>query len=242
MKFSKNRFEFFSDGVMAIIITIMVLEIPLTDNFTLVGIIHLLKSIFIFFASFLIVGYFWNKHHFLFDRVEKITNKIVWRNLIFLFFLALLPIFTKWVLENPNHLVPAIGYDILFVIVNLSYFFVVKGLKKEKRHDEEKFVEMSREYIRHHQLHVVVIVIIAILIVALAILLSQYFSYLIIGFPIIYSLVNMLVDKPKPEDRKNDLIKMRYNRDDFDKNKKGFRKNENDSGKNKKDSDKNKKS
>ena len=115
MDLTKHRFEFFSDGVMVIIITIMVLEIPLPTQFDYMSILSFIYSIFIFFISFFIVGSFWNKHHWLIDHVDIITNKIVWRNMIFLFFLALMPIFTKLVLENPTNIIPLLTYNILYI-------------------------------------------------------------------------------------------------------------------------------
>jgi uncharacterized membrane protein len=108
IKFSKHRFEFFSDGVMAIIMTIMVLEIPLPENFDLEHTIGLLKSTLIFFVSFFIVGWFWNKHHHLIDYMEILTNKIIWRNLLFLFFVALIPKFTELIIEHSNNCIVVI--------------------------------------------------------------------------------------------------------------------------------------
>ncbi len=121
---SKDRLVSFSDAVIAIIITIMVLNIPLPDTFDSAAILYLLKSILVFFVSFIVVGSQWNKHHFLMERVQTISNMIIWRNLLFLFFLSLIPIFTKWVMQNPDEPVPAIGYAIVFLLVNGSYLFI----------------------------------------------------------------------------------------------------------------------
>lgn len=88
IEFSKNRLETFSDGVIAIIITIMVLNIPLPDTFGFPEIAGLLRSILIFFVSFCIVGYFWSSHHFMLEQIPEVSNTLVWRNLLFLFFLG----------------------------------------------------------------------------------------------------------------------------------------------------------
>lgn len=121
MELSKHRFEFFSDGVMAIIMTIMVLEIPVPLPFSFESIFGLMKSLLIFFVSFFIVGGFLYKHHRLIDGVTKITPKIIWRNFVFLFFVALLPIFTKMVLENADNTTAIILYDINFLLANISF-------------------------------------------------------------------------------------------------------------------------
>jgi len=80
---------------MAIIMTIMVLEIHISDTFSLESIVELLKSILIYFISFFIVGWFLNRHHHLIDNTKQITQKIIIKNLFFLFFVALVPVFTK---------------------------------------------------------------------------------------------------------------------------------------------------
>jgi TMEM175 potassium channel family protein len=193
LNLSKHRFEFFSDGVMAIIITIMVLEIPLPMNFNYSGLISFLYSIFIFIVSFFIVGSFWNKHHWLIDKVDKITNKIVWRNMIFLLSLALLPLFTRWVLENPTELIPVIFYDILFIIVNLSYFIIAKEVYTEKHFTEKRIKRKNNRQISH-------MLIMGILLAAFLILASFYPEITIIlfmGFPIITSLLNIFLDEVK---------------------------------------------
>jgi uncharacterized membrane protein len=147
MELSKHRFEFFSDGVMAIVITIVVLEIPLPKDTTIIELISFAKSILIFGISFFIVGYFWNKHHQLTDNIDRINNKIVRNNLIFLFFLAILPLFTRWVFENPDVFIPVISYDILFVLTLLTHLFIEKEasinlrLKTLDQAEQEQLIE-----------------------------------------------------------------------------------------------------
>lgn len=124
MKFSKNRLETFCDGVIAVIITIMVLNIPVPDRFGLTTIIDLLRSILIFFVSFFIVGIYWINHHIWMEQISEVSNKLIWKNLLFLFFLALMPIFTKWVILHPNEIVSVIGYDIVFLLVTVSSYLI----------------------------------------------------------------------------------------------------------------------
>ena len=117
ISFSKSRLEAFSDGVIAIIITIMVLDIPLPSTFGLAEITGLLRSILIFLVSFLIVGAQWSNHNMLFQTIDRVSNTLLWRNLLFLFFLSLVPIFTKWIILHPNNVAPALGYDIVYLLV-----------------------------------------------------------------------------------------------------------------------------
>lgn len=186
---SKHRFEFFSDSVMAIIITIMVLEIPLPTTFDYVGIMNFLYSIFIFVISFFIVGFFWNKHHWLIDQINEITNKIVWKNMVFLLFLALLPIFTKWVLENPTELIPVIFYDILFIFVNLRYFNIAKEVYKENS-IERKSVRKNNKIISQISIMMIILLILSII----GIFVPQITIILLIGFPVISSIINIIFE------------------------------------------------
>lgn len=145
MKIDKNRVEALSDGLIAIIITIMVLEIPLPEEFTLNEILILLHAIFVFFVSFIVVGAQWNKHRFLFENIKEVTDKIIWRNFIFLFFLSLMPIFTKWIIDNPGEVVPAIGYEIVFILVIISYQIIWDDVIKENVEFESYKNEMQSE-------------------------------------------------------------------------------------------------
>ena len=95
MKMSKNRLEAFSDAVIAIIITIIVLDIPMPETFNVAGISNLLITLGIFFVGFVVVGAQWVKHHILFTYCKEVSGKVVWRNLIYLFFFFLVSFFTK---------------------------------------------------------------------------------------------------------------------------------------------------
>ncbi|MCL2884383.1 MAG: TMEM175 family protein [Oscillospiraceae bacterium] len=86
MQLTKHRLESFSDGVIAIIITIMVLSIPLPPSFAAGDILKFLLSIFIYLVSFIVVGSFWNSHHRVFLMVEQPTARISAYNLLYLFF------------------------------------------------------------------------------------------------------------------------------------------------------------
>src|SRR4051794_38777900 len=96
----KNRLEAFSDGVIAIIITIMVLELKVPKEPTLAALAQLAPTLFGYLLSFIIVGIYWNNHHHLLHVSHRVTGGILWANLHLLFWLSLLPFFTAWVGET----------------------------------------------------------------------------------------------------------------------------------------------
>jgi uncharacterized membrane protein len=188
MEYSKHRFEFFSDGVMAIIMTIMAIEVPVSHVFGFSELPDLLKAIFIFFASFFIVGYFWNRHHKLIDGLEALTSKIIWRNHLFLFLLALLPCFTKWIIEMPDKLLPVVAYDILYLLVNLSYLFIAKGVYEAARIDDQI---INRIIIKLSAIHIIIHGILVLLMVILQLRWPHIPLALFIGIPILMSAMNI---------------------------------------------------
>ncbi|MDF2942197.1 MAG: Integral rane protein [Herbinix sp.] len=194
-KFSKSRLETFSDGVMAIIITIMVLDIPLPEIFGFKEIMRLLSSILIFFVSFFIVGSHWNKHHNLFDIIHDVSNKIIWRNFLFLFFLSLIPIFTKWVMQNPDEIVPIIGYDLLYLLVNISYKFIWSGIIHEKGNEDIKNeIDQMKADGKFSVLHFTIMIAFLIVIIIVLFSFPRISLILFIGFPVGSSLLNLLFE------------------------------------------------
>ena len=97
---NKARLEAFSDGVLAIIITIMVLEIKVPHEAGWTSIKPLLSVLYSYILSYLFVGIYWVNHHHLLHTVKKVSGKILWANLHFLFWLSLTPVATGWMGEN----------------------------------------------------------------------------------------------------------------------------------------------
>ncbi len=106
----KNRLEAFSDGVIAIIITIMVLELKAPHGTELADLKELLPVFLSYLLSFVYVGIYWNNHHHLFQSTKKVTGSILWANLHLLFWLSLFPFTTAWIGEN--HLAATPGSDL----------------------------------------------------------------------------------------------------------------------------------
>lgn len=212
MKLSKQRMEAFSDGVIAIIITIMVLNIPLPGRFDFNGIMELLISISIYFVSFVVVGAFWNQHHKIFNYIEDVTHNVVWINLLFLFFLSLIPIFTKWVMENPKRIIPVIGYDIVYLFVNLSYMLMFTNMMHNSKSEEIKLLFNKREEGKKQAmeqagrsdlpsrlwwLRFMIIVAVIAGTVAVSIVLPGVATVILLGLPVFSSATGLLFDRYK---------------------------------------------
>jgi len=200
MVYSKHRFEFFSDGLMAIIMTIMVLEIHISDAFSLESIVELLKSILIYFISFFIVGWFLNRHHHLIDNTKEITQKIIWRNLLFLFFVALVPVFTKLIIENNANNIAIIAYDIVFLLANVSFFVLEKETRKQLTKEELekiKIIRIGRMSHKYSYIKFVIGCIILLGLVVLSIIFPRFSIIMYIVFPIIVAIMSIFIEHDK---------------------------------------------
>jgi uncharacterized membrane protein len=127
-----RRLEAFSDGVIAIIITIMVLELEVPREYTLKALFEILPKFISYFLSFLYVSVYWVSHHELFKIAEKVNGKILWTNLHLLFWLSLIPFTTDWIGEGNHHTdaVPAISYGFVLLMCELSFLRLRNSIVK----------------------------------------------------------------------------------------------------------------
>src|SRR5690349_10918093 len=107
---SKGRLEAFSDGVLAIVITIMVLELKVPHGVELAALKPVLSVFLSYVLSFVYVGIYWNNHHHLFHATKHVTGSVLWANLHLLFWLSLLPFATAWIGENHVAPIPTAFY------------------------------------------------------------------------------------------------------------------------------------
>jgi uncharacterized membrane protein len=121
---TKNRLEAFSDGVMAIIITIMVLELKVPHGAGLNNLLPLLPVFLSYILSFIYVGIYWNNHHHLFHTVKNVSGGILWANLHLLFWLSLFPFVTGWMGENNFALLPTAVYGVILFMAGTAYFIL----------------------------------------------------------------------------------------------------------------------
>ncbi len=125
---SRNRLEAFSDGVLAIIITIMVLELvpPRGDR---LGDLGELVPVFVSYVlSFAILGIYWNNHHHLFQAVRRVDGRVLWANLFLLFWLSLFPFGTAWMGERSFASEPVALYGVILLLAAIAYFILVRVL------------------------------------------------------------------------------------------------------------------
>lgn len=126
---NKNRLEAFTDGVYAIIITIMVLELDVPNNPNLHTYLEMWPVFASYAVSFLFVGLNWASHHYLFQTVSKINNKVLWINMWNLFVLSLVPFATATMGENSFKEITVTIYAAILTVSILNYFALVRELK-----------------------------------------------------------------------------------------------------------------
>ncbi len=127
----KGRLEAFSDGVIAIIITIMVLEIKVPHGDDLAALKPLLPVFLSYILSFLYVGIYWNNHHHLLKAADRINGKIMWANLHLLFWLSLIPFVSGWLGENHVASLPAVLYSSVLLMAAIAYFLLQLAIVAE---------------------------------------------------------------------------------------------------------------
>jgi uncharacterized membrane protein len=118
---NKNRIEAFSDGVLAIIITIMILEIKAPERATLASLLPLISVFLSYVLSFIYVGIYWNNHHHMFQAVKKIDGSVLWYNILLLFWLSLIPFATSWIGNQNFDTIPMACYGFILLMCAISY-------------------------------------------------------------------------------------------------------------------------
>ena len=120
----KGRLEAFSDGVLAIIITIMVLELKVPAGHDWAALEHVLPHFCSYVLSFIYVGIYWNNHHHLFQVTERVSGGILWANLHLLFWLSLVPVATEWIGESHSAPVPTALYGFFLLMAGVAYYIL----------------------------------------------------------------------------------------------------------------------
>ena len=124
----KGRLEAFSDGVIAIIITIMVLELKLPEGHELAALLPLIPIFLSYVLSFINVGIYWNNHHHLFQVAKDVNGALLWANLHLLFWLSLFSFVTAWLGETWLQPAPVAAYGVVNLLAALAYFLLVRTL------------------------------------------------------------------------------------------------------------------
>src|SRR5205814_399444 len=125
---TKGRLEAFTDGVIAVIITIMVLEMKVPHGVGLDVLAPLLPVLLTYVLSFIFVGIYWNNHHHMFHAVRHINGAVLWANLHLLFWLSLVPFVTGWMGENHFEALPTAVYGFVLFMAGIAYTILLTAI------------------------------------------------------------------------------------------------------------------
>nr|OTP17215.1 hypothetical protein A5888_001353 [Enterococcus sp. 9E7_DIV0242] len=141
---SKTRIEAFTDAVIAIIMTILVLELlpPKTDNWQ--ALFDIGHKIFIYIISFIMLAIYWNNHHHMFQLVHKINGRVLWANNFFIFTLTLIPFATAWVGDFLDSLVPELLYGVVILLADVAYYILMKELIRAEKNNSKLRVILDK--------------------------------------------------------------------------------------------------
>ena len=124
----KNRLEAFSDGVIAILITIMVLELRVPHGVDLHALRPLIPVFLSYVLSFIYLGIYWNNHHHMLHAMHRVSGRVLWANLHLLFWLSLVPFATGWMGENEFDAVPTALYGVIMLMAALAYWLLQQAI------------------------------------------------------------------------------------------------------------------
>ena len=143
---SSNRMEAFSDGVIAIIITIMVLELRVPIGASLSDLRPVAPVLLSYVLSFVLLGIYWNNHHHLMQVVEHVSGGVLWANLHLLFWLSLIPFVTAWMGENHFASAPVAVYGVVLALAAIAYFILARALLRIHSPDSTLAIALGRDF------------------------------------------------------------------------------------------------
>jgi uncharacterized membrane protein len=124
----KGRLEAFTDGVIAVIITIMVLEMKVPHGTDLAALVPSIPVFLSYVLSFVYTGIYWNNHHHMLSAVQHVNGRVLWANMHLLFWLSLVPFVTGWMSENHFAAVPVASYGVVLLMAGVAYFILARVL------------------------------------------------------------------------------------------------------------------
>jgi uncharacterized membrane protein len=182
---TKGRLEAFSDGVLAIIITIMVLELKAPEGSSWNDIKPLMPKFLAYIFSFIYVGIYWNNHHHLFQTVKKVNGSVLWANLHLLFWLSLMPIATEWIGTTHFSKNPVATYGIALVMCAVAYTILENTIIKSDGESSQLKEAISSKFKEYA----------SIVLYTLGIATSFFYPYLAIGFYYLTALIWLIPDR-----------------------------------------------
>ena len=181
----KGRLEAFSDGVIAIIITIMVLEMKVPHGADLAALRPLIPVFLSYVLSFIYLGIYWNNHHHLFQAVRHVNGHVLWANLHLLFWLSLIPFVTGWMGENHVAAVPVALYGTVLLFAAIAYFILSRTLIARHGKDSAIAIALGRDFKGK----------ISVVLYALAILLSFFHSWFACALYVLVAVMWLIPDR-----------------------------------------------
>lgn len=182
---SKGRLEAFSDGVIAIIITIMVLELKIPHEAGLDALRPLIPKFLSYVLSFIYIGIYWNNHHHMLQAVRQINGSILWANMNLLFWLSLIPFATGWMGENHFSAWPVALYGVVLLLAGFAYFILTRTLITYQGADSTLATAVGRDFKGK----------VSIVLYAAAILLSFVNPWLACGIYVIVAAIWLIPDR-----------------------------------------------
>ena len=146
MHMGKGRLEAFSDGVIAIIITIMVLEMKVPHGADFNALQPLMPIFLSYVLSFIYIGIYWNNHHHLLQAVRQVNGRILWANLHLLFWLSLFPFATGWMGENHFAPIPVAVYGLVLMLAAIAYFILTRTLIGHHGQDSTLAIALGTDF------------------------------------------------------------------------------------------------
>jgi uncharacterized membrane protein len=142
----KARLEAFSDGVIAVIITIMVLELKVPHGTELPALLSLIPIFLSYVLSFIFTGIYWNNHHHMLHAVQHVSGSVLWANLHLLFWLSLVPFVTGWMSENHFAALPVALYGVVLLMAGVAYYILARILVAQHGRDSMLARALGRDY------------------------------------------------------------------------------------------------
>jgi len=143
---SKDRLEAFSDGVIAILITIMVLELRAPEEAAWSALLPLLPVFLSYVLSFMYLAIYWNNHHHLLQAIEHVDGRVLWANMHLLFWLSLVPFVTAWMGENLFESGPIALYGVVLLFSAIAYYLLVRALLALHGQDSVLATAIGRDF------------------------------------------------------------------------------------------------
>jgi uncharacterized membrane protein len=145
---TKSRLEAFSDGVLAIIITIMVLELKIPHEATIHALSALWPTFLSYLLSFIFVGIYWGNHHHLLHTVHRVSSGIIWSNMGLLFMLSLIPFTTGWMGENHFANIPVAIYALNLLLCAIAFYFLQKTIMAQVPNDSSLVIALKKQEVK----------------------------------------------------------------------------------------------